>query len=440
MNVMVHKPNRSIIWALIILILNCAPLKADNTSSDPENYISSEGEYAYRIDYPVKKGSKAFAYGPLGVFAYAWESGTIREAKAQALKQCELEVLQKTKRFEKSTGEFRGQCKILAEDKALLNDKLWVGPEWQKPSHGADIPLQRGLSRPFSGGAANGVILYVHGCNGLTDQLYENILGDYFNALGFHFFAPDSFSEPRPVEICGVAPLDRLKDASEIIKLRISQTQRTVLELKRRYPGLPLYVWGHSEGAAIVNMLDAEVSGMISSGDECNVVGMRVAAPPSVPLLFMFGDHDKFVDGFDFPLTDNKMKKCLNYTRTKRVSIVVVKDNKHDIYPWRRQVADAISTFIGAKKNGLPRPLLSSQTQLTAEQIESKRKYSKTKNHRAFAVKSQGVSSYLESMDSEEDAVEGALYFCAKSDQINMFESDQQHCEVIDIDGRDTRH
>ena len=99
----------------------------------------------------------------------------------------------------------------------------------------------------------------------------------------------------------------------------------------------------------IVKYINADVAGIIASGDECDAGGMRIAAPASVPVLYLFGENDPFVEGSKLPLTDKEMQKCRKYVRNKKTKIVIVKNNKHDIWPWRPEVAKAMSEFIGAK-------------------------------------------------------------------------------------------
>ena len=103
------------------------------------------------------------------------------------------------------------------------------------------------------------------------------------------------------------------------------------------------------KAAAIVKYLNADVAGIIASGDECDAGGMRIAAPASVPVLYLFGENDPYVEGSKLPLTDKDMQKCRKYVRNKKTKIVIVKNNKHDIWPWRPEVAKAMSEFIGAK-------------------------------------------------------------------------------------------
>ena len=221
------------------------------------------------------------------------------------------------------------------------------------------------------------------------------------------------------------------------MKLRIAQTQRTIAELKRKYPGKPIYVWGHSEGSAVVNLLDADVAGIISSGDECDVAGFRIAAPASVPVLFMFGDNDPFIEGFKPPLTDKKMQKCRNFVRNKKTKIVVVKNSKHEYWPWRPEIAKAMSQFVGAKSSGLPELQSAKEINLDEGQKAVKAAYASGVNHRAFVAASGGASAWSGAWDFVEDAEQYALYDCANADNVNVFTLPKHNCAIMDVDGKD---
>ena len=404
-------------------------------AADQEAFVGFNAEYHYRTEYPGLKGHKAFAIGPQGAYGYSWGARGPKEAANSAIQFCSSWVA-KQKKYGTS-----GKCRLLALDGKLQIKDPWIGSPWQKPAPGDDVPLLKGAKsvyiEVYGSTALQGTVLFVHGCNGLGWKSSAEIWGSYFNALGFSYFAPDSFAEPRPAEVCGDAWRTRAKDQTIIMKLRVAQTLRSIAELKKRYPGLPIYVWGHSEGSAIVKYITADVAGIIASGDECDAGGMRIAAPASVPVLYLFGENDPFVEGSKLPLTDKDMQKCRKYVRNKKTKIVIVKNNKHDIWPWRPEVAKAMSEFIGAKPFSLAKLRPVEKYTLTAKQTAERALYRKNSDHKAFAVRSNGAYSWATQWDFAEDVQQFTLYDCAHADNINVFRLSTHVCSVISVDGKD---
>ncbi|MGB9141172.1 MAG: hypothetical protein WCB71_03120 [Aestuariivirga sp.] len=411
-------------------LLACFP-QSRAAAADDGIFPGSAAEYQYRTDYGFRKSHKAFAIGTYGAYGYSWDWRSSKEAANSALKSCRNSVAWWTKKY-----GVPGKCRLLAQGDTLLDKDPWLGPAWQKPALGDDIPLLKGRSFPYRGLPLNGVVLHVHGCNGLGWDKYAEVWGAYFNALGYSFYAPDSFAESRPAELCGEIPPARAKDATMIMKLRIAQTQRTIAGLKQKYPGTPIYVWGHSEGAAVVKLLNVEVAGIVTSGDECDVGGSRTAAPASVPVLFMFGDNDPNIEGFKLPLTDKKMQKCRNFVRNKKTRLVIVKNSKHEYWPWRPEIAKAMSQFIGAKSAGFPESQPPMKLLLTDSQQKTKANYLRAENHRALAVSTGGSAAWGSKWDFVEDARQFALYECAHWDNVNDFAAPQHRCVLMDVDGK----
>ncbi len=412
-----------------------ATFQGNALAADQEAFVGFNAEYHYRIEYPGLKGHKAFAIGPQATYGYSWGARSVKDAANSAIQFCSSWVA-KQKKYGTS-----GKCRLLALDGKLQIENPWIGSEWQKPAPGDDVPLLKGAKSVYTevSGAPplQGIVLFVHGCNGLAWRKNSEIWGSYFTALGYNYFAPDSFAELRPSEVCGDASQTRARDQTIILKLRIAQTLRSIAELKKRYSGLPVYVWGHSEGAAVVKSINADVSGIIASGDECDVGGLGIAAPASVPVLYLFGENDPFVEGSKLPLRDKDMEKCRKYVRNKKTKIVIVKNNKHDIWPWRPEVAKAMSEFIGAKPFSLAKPRPVEKFTLTAKQTAERALYQKNRDHKAFAVRSNGAFSWATQWDFAEDVQQFTLYDCAHADNINVFKLSTHVCSVIDVDGRE---
>jgi len=422
-----------LLWRRILLAagLIFAVFQGNAFAADQEPFLAFDAEYYYRAAYPGLKGHKAFAIGPQSAYGYAWQARSSKEAANLALKFCSNSVA-KLKKY-----GITGKCRLFALDSKLLIRDPWIGVSWQVPSTGEDIPLNKGFKTMVMGHPARGVVLYVHGCDGLSWKERTEIWGSYFNALRFIFFAPDSFAEPRPSAVCGEVSRTRTRDQTVIYKLRIAQTLRNIAELKKKYPGLPIYVWGHSEGGIIVKYLNVEVAGIISSGEECDAGGLKIAVPASVPMLYLFGESDPFVEGRKLPLRDNEMQKCRNYVRSKKVKIEIIKNSRHDIWPWRPVVARAISEFIGAEPFSLAKAQSKGKFALSEKLISQRAIYARAGNHRAFAAKANGSFSWGGDWAFAEDVEQYVLYRCARANNMNVFRLSEHTCTVIDVDGKD---
>ena len=388
--------------------------------------------YHYRAEYKGLKGRKAFAVGSFGSFGYGWGYKSSKEAVDSALRTCRKDLAWWTRKY-----GVKGNCKLLAKDNTLLIEDPWLASGGQKPAVGEDTPLSKGAKSFHIGRSARGIVLHLHGCDGLGWNKFLEVWGGYFNALGYDFFAPDSFAETRPTQLCGAPAPSRVRDKETIMKLRIAQTLRTIAELKRTYPGKPIYIWGHSEGAMVVKYFEADVDGIIISGEECDAGGIMIAAPASVPVLFLFGDNDPNIEGFKVPLTNKKMQRCSNFVRNKGTKIVVVKNNGHEYWPWRPEVAKAMSEFIGAEPYTLAQSRPVEKLALNEKQTSAKAIYQKSRGHKAFAASANGTFSWVAEWEFAEDARQFTLYDCARYEHENVFNLSTHVCSIIDVDGKD---
>ena len=415
--------------------LLCLCLQSTAIAVENDAFVGVIAAYHYRTEYKGLKGRKAFAVGSFGSFGYGWGYQSSKEAVDSALRTCRKDLAWWTRKY-----GVKGNCKLLAKDNTLLIEDPWLASGEQIPSLGEDVPLIKGAksiyTEVYNSLPMQGIVLHLHGCDGSWDK-YSEIWGAYFNALGYSFFAPDSFAETRPAKVCGMPEPARVRESETILKLRIVQSLRTIAELKRKYPGKPIYVWGHSEGAMIIKYFEADVDGIIMSGEECGASGIKIAAPASVPVLFLFGDNDPYIEGFKAPLTNKKMERCRNFVRNKKTKIVIVKNSKHEYWPWRPEIAKAMSEFIGAKPFRLAEPRPIEKFTLTAKQTAEKALYRKERDHKAFTVRSNGAFSWATKWDFVEDVVQYALFSCAQADNINVFKLSTHVCSVIDVDGKD---
>jgi alpha-beta hydrolase superfamily lysophospholipase len=133
-----------------------------------------------------------------------------------------------------------------------------------------------------SGAPTHGVVLHLHGCDGLARS---GVIGEWLRRLqqmGFKVYAPNSFGERRhPVSCKPPFP-----NKSAIYFLRLDQSIRAIKELRTKHPESKLYIWGHSEGAGVANLIAERVDGVITTGYQC---GFRSNGftwiAPNVPLI-----------------------------------------------------------------------------------------------------------------------------------------------------------
>ncbi len=419
--------------ALLVLLFTASQLWA--ASGERQPFPSIEAEYFFNGAYRNFPGHKALAVGSYGNYGYVYRARNKKEANKLALRYCRESLKRDYPKEAKSLS-----CKVIASGNSLVEPLPWVSAPPSASPPGTDIPLERGYNVAHKGDALKGIILAVHGCDGLGWPVYNQIWGEFFAARGFDLHAPDSFAEPRPAAACGqedrsVFLSERAIDSTRIIKLRIAQTLRSIQGLKDRHPGTPLYVWGHSEGGFLVQFLAAEMAGIIVTGEDCGIAGSPIAAAPSTPVLYMFGSDDPFVDAFKKPVTEKSARKCRGMVGNRSSKAVVIKDNGHGYFPWRRDIANAVLDFIGEKKWDPPAPRSPDGIALTEKMKIGLDHYATLAPHRAFAAAPGGAFGWAVKWQYAEDARQYALYNCAAFAGASYFEIAGQPCAIIDEDG-----
>jgi hypothetical protein len=318
-------------------------------------------------------------------------------------------------------------------NKLIAKDALMM-PDWQVAATGIDQPLSSGVRHLIPGGKARGIVLYVHGCDGMDSLIYNSTWGSFYNSLGLDFYAPNSFADKRPKAVCGFHEDNGLHLVSEVYRLRIAQTHRSIAKLRRDNPGKPIYLWGHSEGSLIVQAIEAKVDGIIVSGDECGVFGMPVAAPSLVPFLYVLGADDTYVEGMKYPFTEKSLSVCKKQMRNRKWSAAVVQHNGHAIWPWRETASKAITKFVGGTwRKTEPASGELSLTKDTKLEL-GLNKYRKRRS--AFAADSTGHYAWSDDWEYQEDADLSALYQCASRKGVNIFATARHECVLIGADGK----
>jgi hypothetical protein len=138
--------------------------------------------------------------------------------------------------------------------------------------------------------STHGVVLHLHGCDGLVRS---GVIGEWLSRLqqmGFKVYAPNSFAEQRhPVSCKPPFP-----NKSAIYSLRLDQTLRGIKELRTKHPESKLYIWGHSEGAGVANLITERVDGVITTGYQCGYRSNGFTnIAPNVPLIALMGSEEK---------------------------------------------------------------------------------------------------------------------------------------------------
>jgi hypothetical protein len=202
---------------------------------------------------------------------------------------------------------------------------------------------------------------------------------------------------------CADHPIARI---SEVARLRIAQTQRTLAELRKQRPGVPIYLWGHSEGGFIVQAVEADVAGIIVTGEECGVDGARVAAPYKVPILYLLGENDPYVNGLGTPVSRTAESICA-------------------------------SVFLGSTHR--PVALAGNAAQAKTSWKKQRRwgRYRRAKPIKLAA--SNGRSFYaVEHVEALEDAKQMVVFACDKAlaPRTNVFITGRHICTLVDVDGK----
>jgi hypothetical protein len=130
----------------------------------------------------------------------------------------------------------------------------------------------------------------LHGCDGLVRS---GVIGEWLSRLqqmGFKVYAPNSFGERRHPASCKPP----FPNKSDIYFLRLDQTIRAIKELRTKHPESKLYIWGHSEGAGVANLIKEPVDGVITTGYQCGYRSNGFTnIAPNVPLIALMGSEEK---------------------------------------------------------------------------------------------------------------------------------------------------
>jgi dienelactone hydrolase len=417
--------------AILAIVLN---LQTALASKDEAPFVSFEAQFSYWTSYAKQGGFKSFAIGPYGSFATAFRGRTQKQANSNALASCSQNVAADARYFKV---RIKSKCTIFAEGDNILLPELWGASKWQTPAVGPDKPLNTGRAFRFYGGKpVSGILLLLHGCDGTGGGIVGKVWGKYLNSLGFSMFMPNSFADPRPEAICGVTPLAKRKASAEIMQIRLSQTLRSIDRIKSENPGVPLFVWGHSEGAFVAMSLASQVSGVIVSGEECDAYALPIATPENVPVMFIYGESDPYFDGVDLPLTPRKVEKCRNFIGKRKLDVVLVKNAAHYLRPWRPEVAESFSRFLIGRKIPPPAQAQHLAINLSPEGISFMNEHKSFRKHKAIAAHPDGAIASFSDVDYRIDAENFAAFQCDFDRGVNPFIEGKHTCTIQIVDDK----
>lgn len=402
----------------------------ETTAAKP--FLSFVAEYKWRKVYPRLTGAKAMAVSPNGAIGFGFGKTAPADARTSALDTCN-----EFSKYIAKPGNPAPECNVLAEDDKLLAPFNIDDASWQQPSKGKDTPMRKGRVH-LAGKTSRGIILHVHGCNGLGDKIFSDVWGAYFNAMGFDYYAPDSFAEKRPKEVCGLMNDYPAEQVSTVWRMRVAQTQRTLATLRKTNPGEPIYLWGHSEGGLIVQMIETDIAGIIVSGEECGVLGAPIAASAKVPLLFLWGEYDQYVNGVGYRITQESTARCAQDFASHNPQFAILEGRSHIPWPWNQTVSNAFTAFLNSNV-AEPKPLdRTRKINSLWKRTKPAKKYRTAGNHKAAAINTKGTSYQVWDLDNEEDARQLALFGCtrATSKKTNVFKTGKHLCAVVDINGK----
>lgn len=412
------------------VMLGLISLSAAGSAKAAETFPGIEAEIAFHSTYAKEKGHKALAISPGGDSTTVSNQKSAAIAKREALRQCAYWLRQRPWGRD-------SKCELFA-----LNDKIvWAkplpGPPLGEPLPLPDIPLRKAHVLSSDTGKVTGIVLALHGCGKPWQGIFpfERSWFDFFRARGLQVFYPNSYHDPLPSEKCGWASPDKHDLVTATNKIRIAQAKRSIGELRKSYPGLPIFVWAHSGGGNIAQALDDDVAGIFIVGTRCGVGSPKFElVRPSVPMLFVFGGvDDRLIYGHRKITPKLITKECGAYYKTKNRKWVIAAQGSHLTTIWRQDTLDAVATVLGQKSYRL-------KAEMAQGAIDGEAKRAFEKDYRlrpvkkAFAVGPQGAFAIGADWDSQEDAIQSALYFCARRAGARSYvEGGTQTCRIYAI-------
>lgn len=233
---------------------------------------------------------------------------------------------------------------MIARRVRLLVAGLFLGLS-TSGTHAENITLSKGYvsSEP----PRFGILLHLHGCDGLFNRGRTAVWIAYLEKVGFKVFAPNSFAEKRPDKSCKPP----FSNKHEIFSIRIAQAKRVLKQLREQYPGARIFVWGHSEGGGVANLIDEKLAGVITTGYHCgyrNTTATKIR--PDVPILaFMDSDDDYIKTDLKFTKFSSVAALCESVlANRKNAAWHDLRGGGHLMSIFDDRVTPKVDKFLGA--------------------------------------------------------------------------------------------
>ena len=236
-----------------------------------------------------------------------------------------------------------GQIRQLCAALVFLSLAACATPTFDKPYAEAD-DKSYAEADVFGQSAESGVLIYLHGCKGGIYPWIRDWIR-YLTANGFVVIAPDSFADPRPPATCSFP----YPQKETIYGIRKRQAKFAIARVREEYPGVPIFVWGHSEGGGVVNLLDVQVDGIISSGYQCGYRSTGITyIRRDVPFLALQGTDDfNISESLEYSVYLSLQSLCAAVMRSPQWRRVEVQGMGHTAPRSYPAVLEAVNQFLG---------------------------------------------------------------------------------------------
>jgi pimeloyl-ACP methyl ester carboxylesterase len=378
-----------------------------------ETVFGLEAELAYQQLYSAAKNHRAMVIGPSGYWYYVEGLPSAESATKKALRNCSADL----KRMDRTKW---GSCELVAVDSHLLWSKPPISNEIDRPLPAPDRPFEKAILFDALGGPPRGIILAIHGSGSAYGESKPHPIFkgwfQYFQSLGFTVVYPSAFSGVELVQQYSgwnapeIYPLqDRMS------RIRIGQTWRTIESIKSRYPGLPIYLWSHSAGGNVAQVIDKDIAGAIIVGTLCGIGSPELNIVQShVPIIYVYGSKDDKIFRGKSDISKKSVRKyCGKLYSGQNRQIVVVPGEDHMTAIWNQDLINALAKLFGNSAFQLKTDYASkSDAPLTIEaQSASERSYRTSPTKKAFAT-SETNFGFSESWQRQDHANIAAVVAC----------------------------
>lgn len=406
---------------------------AGMAATDSELHIDAIAEFFTLHSYKTVKTNKAVAVGPGGAWAHAGGEPSSKQAEQRALARCQAQI--RSSRF---ASHRKQKCVIFDSNGKRSGLASPIGSPFGTIPQGPDLPYLKGDFWPAETRRPRGIVLFLHGCDNISETKGLSRLQAwfaYYRAAGYSVILPDSFAEKRDPPSCGPPGQNGINRQTRNLKLRVAQTRRTLVGLRKNYPALKIYVHGHSEGSFVAQALDEDVAGVIITGGACGFFGppSTVGLVDTTRFLAIAGSKDEY---------NSLAKDAAQYQRECRkvfggpyLETLFLPGVGHTPGVWRPEITNAVSKLLDVDPTIMKRRKADANAEIPAN---VKGPYRQWKRHKAVALDSQGAFGAAGELESQFDAEESALVKCGLGAGINPYLSSDRtyRCFLVDVNGK----